>query len=417
MGLLSKITKPTLKLFRSSEPIEANPLPGRPRLIFVSHEASRTGAPLIILNLIKQFAAMGGLNCETLLHNGGTILDGFRQFGPTDVLNLPRQASDELTRRVSKTVMREKQNLPLVAICNSMESRFIGAALAGLGIPVMSLIHELASSYTVDDFQIVYQSSQKIVFPAEAVRNSANSKVTLPIGKSVVLPQGLLNPEFGQSISAEKAREQIRRELNIPEKSFLVLGCGTLDLRKGIDHFVNVARAVHRQSSTDRPLHFVWVGEGPRWTHSPFHYVRIDLDNSPAKPFVHFIGERANVEPWFVGADAFLMTSRVDPFPCVIHEAMAVGLPILAYAESGGAAEALSDGAGLIVPYADYEQSAAALRLLVDQPNVVRAMREKSKQRVATNYRFSDYAQRIIDLANSIATQHPNASNRIRAAA
>jgi glycosyltransferase involved in cell wall biosynthesis len=128
----------------------------------------------------------------------------------------------------------------------------------------------------------------------------------------------------------------------------------------------------------------------------------LDLERSPAKHRVHFLGERANVEPYFFGSDVFLMSSRVDPFPCVIHEAMAAGLPIIAFEKAGGAPEALAGGAGAVVPYADYEQTASLIRMFSMQPEITAGLRTKSMERVHSRYRFSDYGDKLIDLAESI---------------
>ena len=83
-----------------------------------------------------------------------------------------------------------------------------------------------------------------------AVRDAANEKLRIPHGKSVVLPQGLLTPDFGKNITREQGYSRIRKELGLPENSFIVLGCGTLDLRKGIDHFAVVARRVRQEPPT-----------------------------------------------------------------------------------------------------------------------------------------------------------------------
>jgi glycosyltransferase involved in cell wall biosynthesis len=106
-----------------------------------------------------------------------------------------------------------------------------------------------------------------------------------------------------------------------------------------------------------------------------------------------------------VGADAFLMTSRVDPFPCVIHEAMAASLPIVTFANSGGAAEAVDNGAGIIVDYADYEQVSSLLRTLAAQPELANGLRERSLQRVHSRYRFEEYGDKLIDLSESVVNQ------------
>jgi len=51
-----------------------------------------------------------------------------------------------------------------------------------------------------------------------------------------------------------------------------------------------------------------------------------------------------------MAADAFLMTSRVDPFLYVCQEAMACRLPIIAFREGGGTIEMIGSEAGFMVP-------------------------------------------------------------------
>ena len=391
-----------MKFFGSRNRKKTVEQPKRRRVIFVSHEATRTGAPKIILNILRHFNANCDIQCETILHSGGHLAGAFANESVVDCMNIPRQASEELTKRVSKFITREKNNTPILAVCNSMESRFVAKTLADHGVPTVSLVHELPSSYSEEDYETIFNASQKVVFPVHFVRDAADNKTPLPEGKSVVLSQGLLDPNFGTNIDRQTAHPQIRKELGLPENSFIVLGCGTLDLRKGIDHYVQVARRTIEHTNPKVPVHFVWVGDGPRWTHSPYHYVNLDLEKSPARNHVHFIGERGNVEPYFVGADAFLMSSRVDPFPCVIHEAMATSLPVITFEGSGGAPEAISNGAGFIVPYADYDQTASVIQMLANQPDVALGIRQRSKERVSTRYRFEDYADKLVDLCESV---------------
>ncbi len=387
----------------------------RPRVLFVSHEATRTGAPKIILNILKHFHQKCDIQCETILHNGGPLLEEFQAYSdtPVDCLNSPRKSSESLQRKITRIVARERNNPPILAVCNSMESRFISEILSNQNLPIVSLIHELPSSYSEADYQNIYDISDRIVFPVQAVRDAADSTISIPSGKGIVLPQGLLQSDFGKNITTEVARAQIREELSVPSNSFLVLGCGTLDLRKGIDHFAAIARRVVHANRSKNPIHFIWVGEGPRWTHSPFHYVKLDLEKSGANAHVHFLGEREDVEPYFVGSDVFLMASRVDPFPCVIHEAMATGLPVVTFANSGGAQEAVAGGAGIIVPYADYEQASGIIRMLSMQPEVAAGIRERSAQRVLTRYQFEDYGDKLIDVCEALINRRIRSEVRI----
>jgi len=408
-----------MRIFRKSKKTKQPQGPVRRRVLFVSHEATRTGAPKIILNILKHFSQNCDIQCETILHSGGHLAGEFESYSHSlDCLNIPNDQPEEIKKRVSRFLNKEKENAPVLAICNSMESRYIAKEIAGEDVPVIMLVHELPSSYSEEDYQSVYEIAEKVIFPVHHVREAADAKTPVPISKSIVLSQGLLNPDFGKAITRDVAHSQIRNELNIPENSFIVLGCGTLDLRKGIDHYAAIARRVTELNRSSTPIHFVWVGEGPRWTHSTYHYVQVDLDKSRARDHVHFIGERANVEPYFMGADTFLMSSRVDPFPCVIHEAMASSLPVITFDQAGGAPEAIDNGAGFVVPYADYEQTANVIRMLATQPEIASGMRIKSKERVDARYRFEDYGDKIIDLAETILKteiRYPAASQVLEA--
>lgn len=415
--MLSNMTGRKLRIFGSKSKKKSDG-PKNRRVFFVSHEATRTGAPKIILNILKHFSDNCDVKCESLLLSGGHLATEFARYSTVDCFNVPRERCDEMQKKVRRAVQREKGNPPILAVCNSMESRFVAETLNEMGIPTVSLVHELPSSYTEEDYQNIYECSRKVVFPVHAVRDAAHEKLPIPQGKSVVLPQGLLTPDFGKNSLREECHGQIRKELGIPENSFIVLGCGTLDLRKGIDHFAVVARRVIELNKSSTPIHFVWVGEGPRWVHSPYHYVQLDINKTPARNFVHFIGERENVEPYFVGSDAFFLSSRVDPFPCVIHESMAAGLPVITFADSGGAPEAVENGAGFVVPYADYEHTASIIRMLAKQPELANGVRQRSMERVETRFNFDDYADKIIDLCESVtSTRLRNPIERVRVAA
>jgi glycosyltransferase involved in cell wall biosynthesis len=373
--------------------------PDIPRILFVSHEATRTGAPKIILNILRHFHQKTDAHLQTILHSGGFLAEEFGLYSEVDCLNLPREPSDELSRRIRKICMRHKDSPPMMAICNSMESRFIGYELQQLGIPVTFLIHELPSSYEVHDYQQVYDCSERIIFPVEVVRSAAHEKVSIPTGKCSVMPQGLLDPDFAGSLDRPTVRQQIRRELGLPDDAYIVLGCGTLDLRKGIDHFCGVARTLLRHPPPAFPVHFVWLGEGDRWAHTPYHYAMLDVQKSNIFQHVHFIGEREDVQPWFAGSDVFVLTSRVDPFPCVIHEAMAARLPVITFDSSGGAVECISDGAGLTVPYADYRAMSERILMLAENPSIAESIRNQAHARVHRQYRFDDYANKLIEFA------------------
>ena len=260
-------------------------------------------------------------------------------------------------------------------------------------------MHELASTFPREDFRLVFEASRFVIFPARYVLEEAHRVHATPLEKSLVLPQGLLDPAFGEGDPRE-AREALLKEIGAVDDAFLVLGCGTLDLRKGVDVFTRAATAAVRLSPpeiADRPLYFIWIGGGPTHAHSPLWYAEQDITRAGLSDRVVFLGVRSEPQRYFLGCDAFALTSRMDRFPCVVHEAMACGKPIVAFANSGGAPEALADGAGIVVGYGDADAMARALRKLADDPELATAIGERARRRVHEVYRFPDYVAKILE--------------------
>ena len=367
-------------------------------LILVSHEASLTGAPKIALNLLRQIRAKTDVRLTTLLHNGGPLHPEFEAESRTICLDVPREHHPAIHGQVRKLLKpMQKASGKIICICNSVESRFIAHSLHTRNIPIVYLLHEFPTSYEPGEFSKIYRYSQKMVFPCQAVRDAADRSVPLPEGMAEIHSQGLLDDEFGTRVDRQQARSQLRNKLGLPEDAFVVLGCGTVDLRKGVDHFISIARTHEKLQASGRPVFFCWVGDGPRHPHSAHHYVDIDIAKS-GQQNIRMLGEDADVEPYFVGADTFLLTSRVDPFPCVIHEAMAARLPVVVFDESGGATEAVADNSGIVVPFADYIETSRTIDHLCDNPGYARQIAERGFTRVHQQYRFEDYADRIIRL-------------------
>ena len=88
----------------------------RPRILFVSHEATRTGAPKIILNILRHFYQTCDVDCETIVHNDGHLLEEFKAFSEVHCLELPRQKSTELQKQIRGIVRRKRAAAPCVCL-------------------------------------------------------------------------------------------------------------------------------------------------------------------------------------------------------------------------------------------------------------------------------------------------------------
>src|SRR5439155_488188 len=221
---------------------------------------------------------------------------------------------------------------PKLAICNCADGWRLVKALREAGMPhLVSLVHERVVHYPPDVWRSIHQNSNRVIFPADAVK-AATAAVLPDFQDASVVPQGLLKAEFGQG-DRTAARIEVRRKLRLSSDIGIILGCGTQDMRKGIDLFVQLA--AHVRARTTRDVHFLWLGVEQRDSLLS-RFIDLDISLLNLSSTVSLLDEVTDPELYFLGADAFVLTSRDDPFPCVVHEAMACALPIVAFDGSGG---------------------------------------------------------------------------------
>jgi glycosyltransferase involved in cell wall biosynthesis len=366
--------------------------PARRKIFFVTHDATRTGAPLILKTLISHFARSKSYDLFTFIAAPGELIEEFQRH--SHIVDCAKHDFFGQSFSFNDLAVALGGNV-ILAICNTANVNHFATAFRALDIPVMTLVHEMAFAYDKDYFASIYTTSNKVIFPAEFVRAVADEKAPLPEGKAAVVPQGLLDPDVAAG-SRSDARRDVRRELGIPDDSFIVLGCGTLDARKGSDLFVSLAERV---SSRVEDMHFVWLGSDT--TAASFAYwMKKDVRVAGLADTVHLIGARSDPSRYYLAADLFVLTSREDPFPCVVHEAMACGLVVIAFQGSGGAAEALQDGTGVIVPYRDLERMADAVLELHGDAGKREQIGQRARRRVETVYSFRDYYIALAQIAH-----------------
>jgi glycosyltransferase involved in cell wall biosynthesis len=103
----------------------------------------------------------------------------------------------------------------------------------------------------------------------------------------------------------------------------------------------------------------------------------------------HFV--RAVPEPaaYYNAFDLFALTSREDPFSVAMLEAAATGLPIICFANAGGAPELVEDNAGVVVPYLDVPAMAQACVDLLSDEKRRKELGQNAKAKVQMRYFLS----------------------------
>jgi glycosyltransferase involved in cell wall biosynthesis len=92
-------------------------------------------------------------------------------------------------------------------------------------------------------------------------------------------------------------------------------------------------------------------------------------------------------------------------------EAMSFGLPVIAFADAGGAPELIEDDAGIVVPHLDVESMAAAIIRLAEEPSVRLKLGKRAREKVTDRFTREAYAESLLALLEGIA---PKRETRVR---
>jgi glycosyltransferase involved in cell wall biosynthesis len=198
--------------------------------------------------------------------------------------------------------------------------------------------------------------------------------------------------------STDVARVQLLAQAEsatlLPNDTVLVTGCGTVDEQKGPDLWLDVARAVLSSTNSKR-VFFAWIGEGPWLERLREQARRMGLGGR-----VLFLGSQENPYPMLSRSVIFTMTSRSDSFPVVVLEAMALGVPVVAF-RSGGVAEEVGDS-GILCRPGDVNEMAAHVLRLLRNPARRHAMSSRALERVSVSFDMPRFRTQMEDLIGEI---------------
>lgn len=235
---------------------------------------------------------------------------------------------------------------------------------------------------------------------AEALRNLETTALALARRVVVTSPMTArtLAADFGvpaeRVIVAEPGTDAAPRARGSATRGGLtLLAVGSVVPRKGYDVLV---RALEMDAEEHEPSwHLKIVGALDR---SPptLEALRAQIARSGLDTRVEITGPKSRVEldALYDGADIFVLASHYEGYGMVLAEASARGLPIVT-TTGGAAAETVPDGAALKVPPGDPRALQQALRRLMDDASLRKAIGDASWSAGQNLPRWSDAAMRI----------------------
>ena len=178
-----------------------------------------------------------------------------------------------------------------------------------------------------------------------------------------------------------------------------VIAVGRLDYQKGFDRLIQAWRLVQQNPvCQDWRLDIFGQGEWQEMLEAMIHEYGLTHSahiNIPSKR----IGEE------YAASSLLVMSSHSEGFPRVMIEAMACGLPVVAFDFKCGPKDIILEGQnGIIVPEGDIPQLAQAITQLIEQEPLRKAM-SKEAQEVTNRYSEERIMQQWIDLFTSLVSR------------
>jgi len=381
--------------------------PLKKNILIVGHEASRTGAPMVHLNIAQKLSQ--NYNVVSFLLKGGPLFDELQKYSVATATISGRR----FRGKIQLSLVTDKLK-PAFTIVNSIVSDPVFPAVNQLNAPVVSLVHEfMCYAHPLHGRQRMIDGSDSVVFSCRSTRDDAHH--WLPSSdidsKSTILPQGRCTASDHESPKNIEEKLFGKRDKGPPLRPKLVVGMGSVLLRKGCDLFVLCAKQFF-DKYPDQNVRFVWIGHGYKPTQDMSYsiYLREQIIRSGLQDKVFFIEELASVEPVYQLASALLLTSRLDPLPNVAIDAICEGLPAITFDGSGGISEMLIDAGMdeyLVVSHLDTQQMAERLHTVLTNDDLHTKLSGRLAQFGNKTFDMDSYVNKLVELATSHLERDP----------
>lgn len=340
------------------------------KILVFSHEASKSGAPIFLLNLCNFLKSNHSYDFFFIFNNSGILINDFKVIGKVFVKNDLNNSKSKIIKFLTRILPLYKiRNLslrarilthnPKVVISNTIINSELMSLAPTMGRKIITVVHEMKSVIALYDTLMMnsssdaIKSSDKLIAVSNAVKKDLVNYYNTPKEKIEVIYN---------SINYFKPLEINTNNLNswklrhkIPLNAFLIGSCGGPIWRKGPDIFLNVVKKYITKYSKEN-IYFVW--QGGEKNNSFFLNFINEIKMLDLTEFVTIIPDTENVHYFYNAIDLLISTSREEPFGLTILEAGIYGKPSIAFKKSGGPEELLSNNRGPLIPYGNFEKAA-----------------------------------------------------------
>ncbi len=362
-----------------------------PRVAFLSHTAEWVGPTNSLTLLLRRVRHR--FDVEVFVPGVGPFTEGLDELGISwlefpaldkwDVLRLRRALVDH--------------SIDLLYANNTHSSSRIGMVAARLaGIPFITHVRGMAWDKGWGRMGYLRLAERVIAVSdacGESVRRFAGS------GRLVTVHNGI--PLEADAEIQVGDREEIRREFGYGPNDLVVASVSHVMPRKGQEHSVAALKILAVDVPEAKLLLIGKLDRDPAYVSK----LRGEIESAGLGDRVLIPGFRSDVGQILSAADVFVHTALADPHPRSVIEAMARGLPVVAFAADGVPETVVEGTTGFLSQPGDVPGLAEGLSKLLTDEGLRVKMGKAGRQRVEAHFTddatASKIAEQITQVLNS----------------
>ncbi len=370
-------------------------------ILFISHNANQTGAPLALLCLLKSIKEKAkDLTFSVFLMDNGPLTEQFKEL--CHVIS-PQSSPWNLKKVLTPVRLRDRlfirmlihhiksQHYDLI-YANTISSFNCAISLKEiLHIPILLHIHE--SKSTLSAFNINSRTLGKCDHMIAVSHKEYDSLREMGVEKdriSVIYPIS--------SLAEKLLRNPLYSQIEKTEKDWsrITIGCvGPLISRKGADFIPMVMNALFtRHPDCNFEIHI--IGDYLDELRDTINY---DIKRIGGEKNIHFHGMIKDPILDYNNIDVLLVLSREESFSLVVLEFGLMGKPVILFDGSCGVQHFLrNNDNSIIVPYMDFNAIADAIDLMAKRHEECLRLGRNLQSTMREHYNTTSTNEAIIEV-------------------
>jgi len=198
-----------------------------------------------------------------------------------------------------------------------------------------------------------------------------------------IIPNGIAK-EFFKKIK----KNNFRKKYNIKKEKKIVLFFGRLNITKGPDKFVEIAKLILKKRKD-----IIFIIRGP--DEGMKEKIKKMIGNERRILMLSETRNRKEIIEMYQAADVYVLPSYREGLPLTLFEAMASGLPIVASPVNGVPFEMKEPENGFLVKYGDNKKFAEKIQQIIDDKKLAKKISYNNLKK-AKNYDWDIIVKRIM---------------------